>query len=158
MKRRYFLKMLSAAAGLLGIGSAAATVKEKEGAVITIQEFNEWMMSFMVYGSDQKEMICDTASFRAICSISHTIFPAFSPTFRLVHERIINGEKQRLEANERWFFTPYGFIKLRMDIAANGITVLDPPVRERKSPFSPTNPVILANAESQRSSIKEIRV
>jgi hypothetical protein len=122
MKRRSFLQSLAGITGLIPfISPSKSSAVKPDGLVLSAKEFNEWLATFMVYGSDKKEATCDPVSFNAICNLS-----GFRG-FRTFGSR--NGEQ--LVENERWLMTPYGWLKLRKSDGTIGITVIDPPVRGR---------------------------
>ena len=153
MNRRDFFKVSSYALGLLVISGEKPEPSIAKGAVITAKEFREWLASFMVYGSDQKEATCDVQSFNAILVHSARMKNGFWP---LGKSSTVNGEHQTLGEHEQLIMTPFGVLKLRCDKEANGITVIDPHVRHRRKLNQPNQALLESRSEGQFKTIKEI--
>lgn len=159
MNRRSFLQLGASAFALLGVRTEKVAADQLVAAVITREDFIQWLNEFMVYGSDQKEAACDPTSFNAIilfCADGRLTSGGRprNSGFRLSQSRLPNEAEYWLKEGEIWMMTPFGWIKLRCDQSASGITVIDPPVRHRRG----ANQAELERlSEGTHPPIKEIR-
>lgn len=77
--------------------------------VVKVGDFTRWLQRIMANGSNEKTMICDIESIGAVCEMGNK-----------------QGNGFRLEGDDRTtLLTPYGPIKLRVDVLEDGIAIID---------------------------------